>query len=537
MKRIKTAINYSNSDTNKTKLREIKKSLTLGRFLKPLLTVVPLTTLFFASSSYAVSFLSFDPRSMALGGAGVANSSPQNASLFNPALLVSPHFKKPKLFFSVPYAGARLLDRDGFLSAIDNYQNNDSQVVFNNKLALAKSKYQSGALDSADIREVADAAREWRTDLQSLSDKPLRVAASYHFSGGVSGPEYGWGGHFRRYYIVGAQVNFAQQDDEQIGQAIDILDLLADISDNVKDIEAISDALNLPQLAELIDSSIDAGKVLPELESFYDLPTVYDLVEASLTSGKLASDLSDYFDLAGLSEALRQTGAIDNPPKLNQYFTYRPNKNLQSDISVQGAFISETSIGYGTKLDILPQLQLGINLKELNITAIDFRSSIRDISGGDLNEKSNHTEFKRLNVDLGLSYLFNNATRLGFVIKNVVPHDFSTAQNNVIRYRPLARIGISHQMSFTTLVADLDLTTNDPIGFDPDKQYLSVGLETDIYDIVSIRAGARHNIVTGKSLPSFGFGLKLAGIEFDTAFARSDANDEVGMAIQVGLVF
>lgn len=485
----------------------------------------------------AVSFLSFDPRSMALGGAGVAYVPAQNASLFNPALLVTPDLSQPKLFFSIPYAGARLLDRDGFLAAIEQYQDNDGQTRFEDQLAAAKQRYQAGAFSSADLRGVANAARDWRDDLRNLSAKPLRVAASYHVSAGISGAESGWGGHYRRYYVVGAQVNFAQQDDNQISQAIDILDLLADISDNTAEIEALSKSLDLPELSDLIAASIHAGYVLPELEAYYGLPTVQTLVDESISAGELVTELSDYFNLAGLETALKQPSAATSRPKLNQYFTYRPNQALMSDISVQGAYIDETSLGYGFKLGVMPKLQLGVNVKELNITTIDIRSPIQDISGQDLSSSDFHVQYRRLNLDLGLSYLLTSGMRVGLVVKNVIPHDFQTVNNNIIHYRPLARLGLSQRFEQVTLIADLDLTSNDPIGFDPDKQYLSVGVDTHFFNKVSLRFGARSNLVTGKTLPSIGMGLSQRGFEFDVALAQSDRNDELGLAAQLGLMF
>jgi hypothetical protein len=54
------------------------------RFLGPALGALALTV---AGDVRALSFLSFDARSMAMGGTGVVTARAHNASLFNPALL------------------------------------------------------------------------------------------------------------------------------------------------------------------------------------------------------------------------------------------------------------------------------------------------------------------------------------------------------------------------------------------------------------------------------------------------------------------
>ncbi|MFU8838515.1 MAG: plasmid transfer protein, partial [Thiohalomonadaceae bacterium] len=64
----------------------------------------------------AAPFNSYDPRSMAMGGAGVAVGNAGTASMFNPALLAASH-DKDRFAILIPVAGARAFDPDDFSDA------------------------------------------------------------------------------------------------------------------------------------------------------------------------------------------------------------------------------------------------------------------------------------------------------------------------------------------------------------------------------------------------------------------------------------
>ncbi|MBU2883438.1 conjugal transfer protein TraF [Psychrosphaera sp. B3R10] len=491
--------------------------------------------LVFSSNVFAVSFLSFDPRSMALGGAGVASSPIYNATLFNPALLVTSG--KSNVFFSVPYLGARILDRDGFINAVDEYQKNNAQLAFDTQLQLAKTRFNQGTLVSNDIRVVAGAAAQWQNDLNNLSNKPLRVSASYQLSAGKTGHATAWGAHYRRYYVVGAQINFNQDDQQQISKAIRILNIMADIADNVEDTIALANELDLSTLEALINTSIDSGELTSKLEDYFYLPGMQQLIEEAIDTGRLATDLKEYLRLNDLEAALKDPDAINNPPQLNQYIRYKPSNKLQSTIAVQGAFISESSIGFATAFANFQGVTVGINLKQLQLTTIDFETDIADVSAGEVTSKGNQTEYNKFNADIGVSYHFNSTTKMGLVVKNVLPYDFLTALDNTIKYRPLARFGVSYQGTFFHLVGDVDLTSNDPIGFDPNKQYASLGIELPMTGYGALRFGVRKNLVNGATLPSIGLGFSTNQLNVDIAVAKSEKNDELGAALQIGLTF
>ena len=77
---------------------------------KNYLQLSALATLLLSSTvTLAMPFESFDPRSMSMGGTGVAVGDPSTAPFFNPAMLTASDPSK-KYSIELPVVGARLYD-------------------------------------------------------------------------------------------------------------------------------------------------------------------------------------------------------------------------------------------------------------------------------------------------------------------------------------------------------------------------------------------------------------------------------------------
>ncbi|GAB3373892.1 hypothetical protein GCM10027567_10790 [Spongiibacter taiwanensis] len=475
---------------------------------------------------------------MAMGGAGVASARSYNATIFNPALLVSSQSSDDWKFYFRPYLGARLLDRDNFLDALDEYQDSNSEDEFDRLLEIAKRDFAAGLITADDLRALAAAAEDWQGDIDKLSDKPLRASLSYGFTIGSTAKRRAWGAHYRRYFVLGARVNFAEVDRIRVSQAIETTELLADISDQTEEISALEEALGLDELGDLIEQAVIDGVPSEELLSYYDLPSVQELVERSIETGRLVQEVADYFQLEDLEAELRDPGSVDNPPELKNYLRYQIPENFESTIEVQGAYVDEVSVGYAFTPDDRDRLKLGLNIKHLTVTTVDFEQSVEDIDLDNAENSRNQTRHQTLNLDVGVLYQLDDQWALGAVVKNLIPHDFKTVRGNDLEFRPLARAGVSYRYTpKLRFAADLDLTRNDPLGFDPDKQYLSLGAEWYLWRSTAIRGGLRYNMATGKYLPSIGFGLGTFSSHLDIAVTKSADNDEVGLSLQAGFRF
>jgi hypothetical protein len=425
-------------------------------------------------NSQALSFTAFDSRSMAMGGTGVASSKPYNAVLFNPSL-IGREAPRTGTGYIRPYLGVRLIDRDNFLDAVDAFQASDNKQRFDAALDGYRARVAQGVESRQDLIEVLDrvdetvrAARDLLGDYQSLSDKPLRLAASAGVSGGARGGRGAFAVLLRRNQVGGAMIRLDERD-------------LSDIHYVLNTLQGVSNAADL----------FIEGERIP-------------LAAALLT-------------------------AVAEDRRLPQ------RDELQSSVVFQGARTTETGLSYSPAAAALFGWDWGVTLKAVEFDTVDYEQRLVEADIGDFNADEHQKTYRDLNVDIGLSRPLTPRWRLGAVVRNVVPYDYQTVRDNTIELRPMARIGLAYEPPCCTLTADLDLTANDPLGFDPDKRYLALGAEWRIRPNTALRSGYRYNTVSGSRLYSLGIGLGPKRIHADIAVAGR--GDELGVSLQVAAYF
>lgn len=443
--------------------------LTACRVLCPLLLLVP-------GFATAISFTSFDARSMAMGGAGVASAKSYNALLFNPALLArSPKERRVQVR---TYLGARLIDRDHFIDSVDAFQESTNHERLRAAFTEFSDRLDEGIDDESDAREVllevadvTEAAGALLRDYESLSDKPLRVSASAGVSLGYTADSgYAVGALVRRSQMGGTVIRLSNED-------------LAAIQGVLETVDAFGRAVDL-----LLDD-----------EDAVPLVTV-------------------------ILVALRDNVHVPE------------EEELTSSLVFEGARITETAIGFSPPMGADPyHWHWGATLKAIEFETVDYEDLLSKADVADFNDDRNKRSDRNLNLDLGVTRQINSDWRFGAVIRNVVPYDYRTVRNNTIKLRPLMRVGVAYEPSFYTLTADLDITTNDPVGFDPGKRYLALGAEWRVWRNSALRAGYRLNTVSGSELYSFGVGLGPYRSHMDLALTSK--GDELGFSLQFAAYF
>lgn len=87
------------------------------------------------------------------------------------------------------------------------------------------------------------------------------------------------------------------------------------------------------------------------------------------------------------------------------------------------------------------------------------------------------------------------------------------------------------------LAIDADVTRNEPLGFDPQKQYAALGAQIDYWRKNTLRLGYRYNFIDGSGLPAAGLGFQAFHCNIDLAATYSSENYEGGVSVQAGLMF
>lgn len=493
--------------------------------------------------SQATTFISFDARTMAMGGVGVATGRPANAALFNPSLLAQANAKHLDGTFAHLFAGARLIDRDDFLDRVDQFQTDYPEAALDELLLSARSAMQDGQLNAPQLRQLAQSGDELLTAIEGLSDRPVRAAAAGGFSLGYADEGWGAGVFVRRYTILGGQFELAEIDAARMRQLIDVTRAAADVLAFSDNLEALVQAIDFERIETLVTQSVQAGTLSPELSNYRDIPGVANLIQAYETTEPSINTLLSYIDVEGLALALAAQndgvplsdlglGDID----LRSFLRYQAPENFESIVAVSGAEIQETALGGAWQL-VPDRLSLGVNLKQLDITLIDFSAPVTDIAFEDYRLAENRSQYRRANVDIGLDWRLTEHWNVGAVVRNAVPFSLTSTLGSVQDFNPIARAGLGYRGTHVNVGLDLDLTANEPLGFDPKKQYVGIGVEVFIWRETALRAGYRVNRVDHSRLPSLGLGIGFQSGHLDIAVARAERFDEYGVSLQLGMHF
>ncbi len=401
---------------------------------KTLVAAVGLAGILTAHQALAVPFSSFDPRSFAMGGAGVAAATSANAVFFNPALLAAANADED---FSVDlFGGARAADPGDMVDAVDTFSANNSIQGLNNALA---------SYTGTNPQPVVDAANLLITDLERLSKKAVQLEADAALVIGVPSKKIGASVYINGWAVGGGVANVTDTD-----------------------IQAINDVV------------------------------------------------------------IAVTGSPPTAPT-------DPTTTLTSSVSARFAVIQEVGVALARDFG---GYAVGITPKYVKVKTNDYQFVGDQIDAATIDLSLGEAEDSNFNLDLGVARDLDNGLKVGLAVKNLLAQEYTTVLNNTIKIDPMARVGGVYQNSWTTVALDLDLTENDPGGFDAKSQYLALGAEFDVFDTAQFRVGVRHNMSDTPyeaNTYSAGIGLSPFGVHLDLSVAGNA--DEMGAALQLGFRF
>jgi len=452
---------------------------------KNLITVAAGTAFLLTMTSIlAVPFNSFDPRSMAMGGAGVAVASPGSAPFFNPALL-SVTDAREDFAIELPILGGRVSDPDEFADAIDDF---DDTLM--DQVDAAINSYNATPGNST---AVINAVNALNAEIQSLDDKPLQ----FEIGGGlvVGIPSESFGMAFSAAGSVYFSGVFNYED-------------AGTVSDLTQDLTSL-DACYAGAPANFASCLVAANFNYVDINTDPNNPTV-EFIAQSDTGAQ--SDVKSKARFVAI--AMGEVGL---------------------------SFSREMSL-FGT------EVALGMTPKMVSVSVFDYEANADSADTDDFDGDNYSADYSDFNLDVGIARDHGNGWRSGFVIKNIISQDYDamntdpltgieTPTGTVVSLNPQARAGVSHSTDWSTVALDIDLTENDALDGVGDKsRYVAIGAELNALDWAQIRLGYRADTVNSdRSVVSAGIGFSPLGMHFDLAVAGNA--DEIGAALQFGFRF
>jgi F plasmid transfer operon, TraF, protein len=450
--------------------------------LTPLKLAAAATTLLLSSSvALAIPFSSFDPRTMAMGGAGVAVADAATAPLFNPALLSITRYSDD-FSLVLPVVGVRVADPDDLFDSIDQFQNNNYAANLQTAIssldaaitaATAAPSAPTLLAVSSNSATVAANLSSLSQQLAAFSDKPVTIEAGVATVVGIPNKRFGYAFYASR--LVAAGGVFQYQDSALIAA-------LAAQASCLSTAAAIADP---PTAAAAITACGTPAFITDNLQSGINFKGVM-FTEAG-------------FSFSREFRINRELVSLGITPKIVKAQIYEVPLSVNSS-SLSGI----TSRDYLAEYS-MPNLDLGI--------AKNYRNGWR----------------------AGL--VVKNLIPYSVEFKNApTPGATPVATGSRLKLLPQTRIGISHTNRWSTVALDVDVYRNDPVGLEDDTQYIALGGELNGWNWGQLRAGYRMDLVnSNRNIASIGLGFSPFGVHADLALAGNA--HELGLSFQLGFRF
>lgn len=518
-----------------------------------------------SAAAQALPFDSFDPRSMSMGGTGVAVGDPSTAPFFNPAMLTASDPSK-KYSIELPIIGVRLYDPSNMHTNLTTLAdtgtlltNNASTLstnstAFSNSITTLNSDISTmstritslGNLSVTDAATAATALTSMNTLSSNLTTVTTDISSVSTTSGTVSTntstvssnissintllnkmnnqPIQGVFGAATVVGIPGKNWGFAFYANAwgAVGGTLEYRDSAT--------VTTITNALNTTSTA-LGSTSTATGNASTDLSTANTKLTtaISDCAASKLTTAAALTTCSNSLTAAqsSLNTAKTTMGTTSTTIASNATSvtdaasSVKGNTTLQSKIHLRGVAVVEEGLSMSHNFVTYDHTwSLGITPKVMNLTLFDALlgasngTSTSGITGNDY-----IATYNTVNFDLGVAKSYNNGWRSGVMVKNVIPQSFDfknaptpgatpVANGSSLTLNPQARFGISHDNAWSTVAFDVDMTRNNPAGLENQSQYAGIGGELSAWGWAQLRAGYRSDLLNaGQEVISMGFGI------------------------------
>lgn len=213
-------------------------------------------------------------------------------------------------------------------------------------------------------------------------------------------------------------------------------------------------------------------------------------------------------------------------PTYNSTLAQRGLRVVENGISA--ARVIEAETGW------MSNMAVGFSAKFLLIEGYGYSESLRT---ADIDiKRSNSKSGSQFDFDVGVLKEFG-VWKVGLVAKNIIPGTFKYGSSgDAFKIDPQVRVGFAYQNRHSVLELDVDLTENDPVGFDLPSQIAALGWEWQAWDWLALRAGYNQNLTGNEAgYGAAGFGLLIGTLQIDVAAYSGDEGE--GASAQLGLQF
>jgi len=433
-----------------------------------------LSTLTTLGQAYATPFSSYDPRSMAMGGVGVASSHSNHAANFNPALLANnvDHFS-----LNLPTIGGSITDSDNLADAAQAFWDQDlvnrlSNDITNYNNSVANTTPTQTTINS--LKKIERAVQTLSNKLRSISDKPLQAE-------------------------LGATVGFAIPGMEN-GSAFSISSV------------AVGSAMGFYRDANLLRN---VGEDINTLASCLQQALNTQTLCNQPTLNFIGNNGRITFDPLNSSNGITSSGVARGLNLLEVGISFAHHvKRYDFNVGLTPKYVTASLFDFEADIDLVDKV---------NIKASDYISTTENFNAD-------------LGISKNLQFQ-GKELKVGAVLKNMIPQTYQSKLGNDVNLKPQLRVGAAYQVNDSAMLAmDMDLTRNEAVAFEEASQFIGVGAELNAWNWAQWRMGYRLDLAnSARNTLSIGLGFSPFGAHIDLALSSNSDLSEVGGALQFAL--
>lgn len=295
----------------------------------------------------AMPFGTFDPRSLAMGGTGVASADAGNAVFHNPALLAQYQYDEDEgrtSSFILPTISGRVSDT---VQEIADFREQD----YDGQLSRAITAFNANNGDTQSAQAVLDASLNLQDGLSRVSSGPVMADGNVAFVIAIPSMKQGGAFLFNKRFVGDGSITKTPEDEALLNAYIDTMHFLVTGQDQP------------PQ--EVIDSIFDGNQLVDQTGN---------LTSAASASGLALTELG--LSMAGEFSFFKQKFALGITPKFVKAETYATEANatdtLDENRDLNNRWDVTADVGVGKTFKKV--WNVGVSIK--NIVPLKYSTNI-----------------------------------------------------------------------------------------------------------------------------------------------------------------
>lgn len=256
----------------------------------------------------AFSSSTYDASLMAMGDAGRSTGLSGFRAYHNPAM----SFNYMRDYRISSFAGGRFMDQDHLVDTFDEIDQRYDNYDLEGQARRVGDAFEAGSVDTTQLRSLADSADQVLVDIDQLSNRYLRIGASFGAQIAYQQPTYTISFFTRNSRYLNGVVQNDPNDIVTIQRLSDLAYDLADTIDTGKAVDDIAHDVEWPLIEDMFKEAVDnSGIEQATAQARARLQDGADNLEDAIAEIELLGDQLEALDWPAVEDVIRERATSD----------------------------------------------------------------------------------------------------------------------------------------------------------------------------------------------------------------------------------